>query len=317
MTARRALVTGGTGFIGSRLVCDLLGDGWDVHLLTRATSSLGLLGEAESFVTHHRIPSDPTAQQAAAAVAAALEESDPHVVFHLAILRRDASVQDMAEIIDANVRLPMLLAGGLARRRGRALFVGSASYMQRGGSVAPSFFSATRAAADPVLEWAAAHGEVASAILSLTSVYGPSDSRDKVVAAVCRAAATGEPLELVDTARELDLVHVADVSRAYRRAAELLLAGTLAGYNRFDVSSGTTTTLADLVGTIEQVSERTVAADWGARPARASDTVAPPQAPDWLPGWTPTVTLVEGLRDVWAAYSPDFHHRTATTVGIT
>lgn len=290
-----AVVTGGTGFTGRRLVTQLVEAGWNVAVLARETSSTRELGAVAEVVRIVRIDPEQRASDVAAAVDQAIGNApEPPVVFSLATLRTCESLADAAAMLDANVRLPALLAAALARRGGGRLIT-TASYMLDRGGVAPSMFSASRGAVDPILDWAAAHGSVRVTTLAPTSIYGPGDSRAKVFAAVMGAARSGAPIEMANPDRLLDLIHVDDVARAFVQAAAMPEAPTGA-VDRFDVSSGRSTTLRELVAAVEDATGRAIDARWGGRPSGASDAVGPPVSPTWVPGWHPEISLGAGLR---------------------
>ena len=76
----RALVTGGTGFIGSHLIDELLEQGYDVRVLRRNTSNITLLENKKlSFVVGDLTDTESLVR--------ACQQVD--VVFHLAALPRD------------------------------------------------------------------------------------------------------------------------------------------------------------------------------------------------------------------------------------
>jgi hypothetical protein len=56
---RRALVTGASGYIGSRLAQRLLACGWDMHVLVRATSNLDLLAPVRQALPLDRFHGAP------------------------------------------------------------------------------------------------------------------------------------------------------------------------------------------------------------------------------------------------------------------
>lgn len=297
MSEPRALITGGTGFVGSRLAQRLLDEGWHVHLLTRAGSKLDALGASRGHVRITRISDPDSAAATASAVEAAMDAADPDVVFSLATLRQRSTLEQVAQLVDATVRLPTLLVAALAERGGGRIIT-TASYQHASGLVAPTIFSAARGGIDPILEWAGTHTGVRCATLSLTSVYGPDDQRGKLLPALLDAARSESPIGLVAPDRVLDLVHVDDVARAYVRAAQLIREDVIGSGERYDVSSGERVTLRELVAAVEQAAGRPIDARWNARAASASDEVDPPSKPSWVPGWTPRMALTDGLRDI-------------------
>lgn len=76
----RALVTGGTGFIGSHLVDELLDHGYEVHVLRRPTSSMTNLGRKPLTITVGDLTNTRSLMKAC---------QDIDVVFHVAAIPRD------------------------------------------------------------------------------------------------------------------------------------------------------------------------------------------------------------------------------------
>lgn len=271
--SRSVLLTGATGFVGSRLAQALTERGDRVTNIPRTTPA--------------------TSAQVAAAVTQAFDGAQPDIVCSLATSRPRATAAQVGAIVDATVLLPSLLIHECVERE--IPIVITASYMKRPGDTAPSIYSALRAAIEPVLDWAATHRALRCMTLSLTSVHGPGDLRPKLLAALLAAARSGEPIDMVAPERRIDPIHVDDVACAYLAAFDLLAQPDAATNQRFDVCSGDPITLGALVELIEQLSGRSIDARWGARPAGASDLVEPPARPNWIPGWQPRHTLTETI----------------------
>src|SRR5206468_7811891 len=96
----RALVTGGTGFLGSHLVRRLVSEGAEVHLLVRPTSSLTRLEDAARAVRCH--PGDLLDLAGLRRLVTTLR---PLKVFHLAAYTDVARTFDNAdEVLEVNLR---------------------------------------------------------------------------------------------------------------------------------------------------------------------------------------------------------------------
>ncbi len=271
------LVTGGAGFTGSAVVAHLRTLGWSVQLLERVDA---------------RASSDAVADSITRSFAAA----EPDVVLSIATRRTCASAREVAAMLDANVRLPGLLLAELARRGGGRI-VTTSSFQTSRGATAPTLYAATRQSVDALAGWACAHASVRWVSLAPTTIHGPGDQRTKLVAALLAAARTGAPIDMVAPTRLVDFVHVSDVAHAYEVAARALLDGSLGAGERFDVCSGEQLTLARLVDVVERETGRPIDARWGAVAMRPSDLVDPPASPVWLPGWAPTRSITQTLRD--------------------
>ena len=100
----KILVTGATGFIGSRIVHQLLTLGHKVRILRRRSSRLDLLGEAASQVEH--LIGDVTNAESVVAAVSGME-----VVFHAAAIVnlgaprvRHTNVEGTANVVNAALR---------------------------------------------------------------------------------------------------------------------------------------------------------------------------------------------------------------------
>lgn len=198
----RVLVTGATGFIGSRLAARLHAAGAEVHLLARASSSGRKLGGLwETLPRHAADLSD------AAALAAAVAACGPELVFHLAKEREGASFQKEAA---ATLRLAAALK---ARAPGLRRWVRTAHAVRE---------DTGRGADAELCRAMEARFALPVVTLELYQVYGPGqDEKDFAEVREGRGGAK-------------DYVFVEDVVDAYERAA---LAPGVEGL-RFEIGSG-------------------------------------------------------------------------------
>jgi len=93
-------------------------------------------------------------------------------------------------------------------------------------------------------------------------------------------------------------VHIRDVTLAFSLAAHRLLEGAGTNKECFSVSSGAPISLRDLVAQVRQITEMRLAVTWGTRPYRDREVMRLWSGTS-LPGWKPSVTLTEGLRELF------------------
>jgi len=153
-----------------------------------------------------------------------------------------------------------------------------------------------------------------AATLIPANAYGPrqpSGTDGSPVAAFMRAAVRGELIEVHGDGRQTrDFVYVEDVVEAVWRAILWLTSGE-GGWRpssdspaRFNVSTGTETSIADLVSGVERVSGRTLRCRPGpARPGDIRRSCLDPSRARLVLGWTPRVALDEGLARTYAWWS--------------
>lgn len=294
--ARRALVTGATGFIGRRVVHLLIEQGWEVHAIVRSTSDCKVLPEN---LTRHV---DDGSRRA---IESAVVQASASVCFHLAgLFIGTHEPDDVSELIAANITFPARLAEALSDKTA-PLFINAGTYWQHVASSPyqpAALYAATKQAAEDILRFYAGIGELRVVTLKLHDNYGPRDSRPKLVNILLQAVATGHQVELSGGDQYVDLVYVDDVARAFLIAAEQFMNSETPLWRSYSVSSGSPVRVREVAWWVEQVTKTRVPATWGARPYRRHEMFEPWNVGPLLPDWQPEVSLEQGIKQTWNAF---------------
>lgn len=292
---KRALVTGGTGYLGSRLVRRLRVEDWQVALVVQRGSSLPL--PADASISLHDY--DGTL----ASLRAALAESRPHTVIHLATLfLAQHRAEDIEPLIAANITLGTQLLEAMSETGdGRLINIATSWQTMDGSGYRPAnLYAATKQAFCDILRYYEDVGLIEAITLHLFDTYGPDDPRGKLVSALCRAQREGASLALSSGEQHLDLLHADDAAAAMLAAATLLESRRRqdAARRDFALRSGRTVSLRELVALVEQAGGKPLDVRWGARPYRPREIMRPASPHPSLPGWLPAISLEAGLRQL-------------------
>ncbi|NLH81377.1 MAG: NAD(P)-dependent oxidoreductase [Phyllobacteriaceae bacterium] len=286
-----ALVTGATGYVGSRLAARLVGLGKRVHVVARPGSRLDLLAPIADRLTVHR--HDGTTEGLVAIVA----DARPDVAFHLAsnFIAQHVTA-DVAGLVGANLLFPTQLLEALASAHvDRLIATGTSWQHYEDAPYRPvDLYAATKQAFEDVLAYYADACGMKATTLVLFDTYGPRDPRGKLVSLLWRTARAGRPLAMSPGEQKLDLVHVDDVVEAYLVAAALL-DGRAEPTRRYGVATGRPLALRESVAIFERATGLRVPIAWGERPYRPREVMTPWTTWDALPGWTARIALEDGL----------------------
>jgi len=292
LSGQRVLVTGASGFIGSRLCERLAAVGADVHGVSRSQRK-GIWRWWSADVTDD------------AAVRAVVRTVQPDVVFHLAGLvsgeRDGALVLPMVQSHTVGT-INVLLACADSRCR-RIVRVGSFEEPDETDAAAPvSPYAAAKSAA--AIYSRLFHRAYAAPVVALRlfMVYGPGQLDDtKLVPYVIGSLLRGRAPLVSSGVRPVDWVFVDDVVDAFiaAAAAEHVEGETL------DVGSGTLVPIRAIVEEIARQIGAAVAPQFGARPDRPNERlrVADLARTQALIGWRPKTDLTDGLAATIAWYA--------------
>ena len=294
----RVLVTGGTGFIGRRLVAALLASGADVTVADmRESSAPGV----RSVVGDLRDP----------AVAAQAVSPGTGVIVHLAavtsVLR---SIGDPAgDVPDERRRHRGAAGAGPHRGVGAFLLastnavvgdVGDAVITEQQTIRPLTPYGATKAAAEMLLGCYSASYGMAGCALRFANVYGPGmKAKDSFVPRLMRAAREGRGVQVYGDGTQLrDLVHVDDI------VAGILLAWRSGYRGPLILGAGESVTVNDIIAAARAVTGEPIPAEHvPPKPGEMPAVIVDISAARAL-GYRPTHDLKSGLATVWPEFAP-------------
>jgi UDP-glucose 4-epimerase len=301
------LVTGGTGFIGRRLVRALLESGADVTVADTHESSEPAV---HSIVGDLRDP----------AVADRAVRPGTDLIVHLAavtsVLR---SVADPAGTYETNVHVTAgLLELARARSVGGFLLastnavagdVGRAVITEQTPLRPLTPYGATKAAGEMLLScYSAAYG-INGVALRFSNVYGPGmEKKDSFIPRLMRAASAGRGIQVYGDGTQLrDLVHVDDV------VAGILLAWRSGVTGPLVLGTGESVSVNDIILAAREVTGAALPVEnVPAKPGEMPAVIIDISAAQAL-GYKPAFDLKSGLTTVWPEFAtPAATERKAT-----
>ena len=291
----RVVLTGATGYIGGRLAVGLAEEGHDVSAIVRESSSVSSLRASVPDIDIFRLGGEISE------LASWMSGSSAQVVMHLAADQDQTDALDaVGQLVESNVGLTAALAAAAAAV-GVTGFINTGSFSQHADGTAaysPStLYAATKQAAAAILEYYRRATPMACTTLQLADVYGPDDTRSKVLDLLLGASENGERLAMSPGEQLLDFVHVNDVVAAYVHVAEAMLDGQDLDAV-YSVGSGRVLSLRGAVALWQQATGRSVQVDWGGR-AYAPRQIMTPYFHAPPPGWTAAISPETGFASVY------------------
>jgi UDP-glucose 4-epimerase len=289
---RRAIVTGGKGFIGSHLVDRLETEGWRVLVIDNR------LGEPENDVT------SVAAQRAAAAFR-------PDLLVHAAAQTKVlSSILDPARDAESNVigTIRMLEA---AREAGSTRFIFLSSAAVYGnpvrlpvgedhprGPLCP--YGLSKLAAMTYVDHYRVHRNLPAVTLIPANVYGPrqeTGTDGAVVSSFMSSVIRGDPLPVEgDGGQTRDFVYIGDLVEAVWLAWLRLDADPTGLESCLNIGTGLETSISDLAALVEEVAGRkTGRVERPARPGDIRRSCLAGELARRSLGWSPRLDLRAGL----------------------
>jgi UDP-glucose 4-epimerase len=309
----RALITGGSGFIGSHLADALLERGDEVavvdNFFTGKQENLAdaIAGGAELHVE------DITDERAMARV---LEETRPDVVFHLAAqphVTRSVNdpVLDLRSNVEGTIKL-LEMARGAHPFKIAFASTGGAIYGEGEGRELPldedaecvpySPYAQSKMAAELYLELYRRLYGVESVALRLANIYGPRQDpygEAGVIAIFSAALHEGRQPTVFGTGEQTrDYTYVGDVVRAFLAAADSGAAGT------YNVGTGVETTVLELGERLGPLCGTPFEPNFEpSRPGEVQRISLSPERAKAALGWSPQLDLQAGLTETAASFA--------------
>lgn len=280
----RALITGASGFVGSRLADYLLRKGWQVGVLLRTNSSEQQLVSFKDKIEIYRVELDYCS------VSSVMAEFKPTCVFHTAAWTlHDYKPVDVREVIDANVQFGANIVEAMLANNVRNLVNTGTSWQHyEDMKYNPvNLYAATKQAFEDLLMYYSEVRGLQVVTLKLFDTFGEGDSRPKLINLLSSARKSGQPLLLSPGEQVLDLVWVEDVVDGYLQAVALFNEGSGFHYS-YGLSGGDRMNLKEFVRIYEEITQSHNVAILGARAYRLREVMKPWVPAEPLPGWRAT-----------------------------
>jgi nucleoside-diphosphate-sugar epimerase len=300
MSAASTLVTGASGFIGTRLVARLLSEGRQVIALVRSSSAL----PAEWRDRVRIIACDDLSE----ANLRRLVDAPVEVVFHLAAYGVKPDDRDSDEMLRINVELPATLVRLCAGWRARMVMAGTFSEYRSPstqGLVAEDFplersklYGSSKAAGGMVASAIAQCGATGFRLLRLFKVYGAGEAPHRLLPALVTGLSKRERVAMSPGTQVLDFVYIDDVIEAMLRADANV--GAKGGVATWNVATGQGHSVREFAETVARAMDADVSLlGFGAIEMRKDDEPWFVGSSDLLRselGWQPATRLESGIR---------------------
>jgi nucleoside-diphosphate-sugar epimerase len=291
---KKILITGATGFLGSRLTKKLVSENWDVHIIVRRNSSLDQLTEVVNKSNFHCYEYEGNTES----LIKLLKHISPEVVFHLASLTTiEHQSSQISALINSNILFSTQLCEAM-RVNNITRLINTGTFWQHyknRGYKPVNLYAATKQAFYDILEYYVDAEGFKAINLELFDTYGAHDPRPKILNLLCSHIGRNEFLEVSPGEQEINLVHVDDVVNAYIRAYYLLLSQGFRGMKTFSIASPETVSLKELVSLMQTTSNKRLNIKFGARAYRTREVMKIWSKGKPLPGWSCQVKLEDGL----------------------
>ncbi len=294
----KILMTGITGFIGHHLGERLVNDGHEVYAIVRPTSKINELSENlrrnVKFLTYDK---DNTVLDIITDLC--VDDRRPDVVYHLATNFMNAHrFEDIQDLIQSNITFGTeLLDAMVANNVYNFINVGTFTQHYDDAEYSPvNLYAATKECFEGIIKYYAEARNLKCIALHLFDTYGADDKRGKILGLLKKISESGETLKMSPGGQLMDLVYVDDVVEAFVAAGKLLAACKYDYCDTYGVSSTKPIPLREVVKIFESVAGKKLSIEWGGRPYRAREVMVPWKSYKLLPGWTPKISLQEGIK---------------------
>jgi nucleoside-diphosphate-sugar epimerase len=270
----KVMVTGGAGFIGSRLVEELLKGGFRVALILiedeNTTRIDNLLDHLEIFRADLRDTE---------AVEKAVYRFQPEIVYHLATYYSvKHSRNEIAPMISTNVLGTVNILESSASNNTR-LFINASSCFVYKASHNPlsetdpidpwNLYALTKLQAEEACSYYSQQYDISAISLRLFPPYGPGDHERRLIPTVIRSALKGDELRMTSGEQSWDFIYIDDVVEAMIKAMQVIPKDER--HDVINIGTGRAVSIRAVVEKILELLGSDQEPQWGALPQRDNE----------------------------------------------
>ncbi|WP_077835018.1 NAD-dependent epimerase/dehydratase family protein [Clostridium felsineum] len=290
----KIVLTGATGYIGSKLTKRLLKAKKEVYIIARSNSKFDMLREVldkvNIFIYDGNILN----------LIDYFNKVKPDSVCHLASLFiSEHRSEDVDELIDSNIRFSTEILEAMNKAKVYKLInVGTAWQHYNNESYNPvCLYAATKEAFEKIIDYYVQANNFKVITLKIFDTYGPNDNRSKIINLLEKCSKNKSVLKMSKGEQLLDLTYIDDIVRGFYIALlKLDKIGKQHFHEKYGLYGIRRYKLKDIVSIYEEVTGRKVIVEWGERPYRRREVMNPSTLISPLPDWNAEIDLKTGLK---------------------
>jgi len=288
------IVTGATGFVGSHLSKKLVELGYNVHVISRPSSTYENLESVKTKIDIFEYNQNITE------LINYFEKVEADIVFHLASLFISEHKSDEIDgLINSNIKFGTHILEAMSKSDTyRLINTGTSWQHYKNEEYNPvNLYAATKQAFEDIIEYYVKALNFNVITLKLFDTYGENDNRGKLINLLGKFSKENKELKMSPGEQKIDLVHVDDVVDGFISAYNLIKKNEI-NHDKYAVSSGQEIQLKDLIGLYEEVTGNEISVEWGGRAYRKREVMELWRDFDKLPNWEAEISLKEGIKKI-------------------
>lgn len=298
----KILITGATGYVGRRVVKQLIAqvEGVEIMTLNRNVAKANEL-----------MPYSECQHVDVVAMDEAVNNFQPEICLHLATLSTSRNDKNIINpIIDANITFGVNLLNAIKNANSLRLFVNTGSFAEYREGIEKGFhdaylYTATKSAFRHFVEYYASLSEYKYLTAVPFTVYGGDDTAKKLMDYMMESIDAIEPVKMSPGAQVLDFVHVDDVVQFFVNVVLCENIDALPQGETFFLGTGIGTKVRDLAQQIEEQISKKLNIEWGGlnyRPLDVMHAIAPIEKNNKTITWDATISLRQGIEQLINKY---------------
>jgi len=250
-------MTGVTGFFGSHLLPTLIKKGYDIIILKRSFSNTWRIQNAISQIKNYDIDKVD--------IKKIFNENEIEGIIHLATDYGRKNNNDIIQMLKANIELPAKLLE-LGTKHGVNFFINTHTFW----TSKYGLYSSMKNSFIEIAKYFTANFKVKFINMKLEHMYGEKDDDSKFIPFLIESILEGKGIRITKGEQKRDFIYVHDVVDAYLKVLD-----NLGNFNdnfiEFEIGTGNSISLRDLLSKIEEEINKKANIKWGAIPYRKNE----------------------------------------------